>query len=217
MRRVQRDFNTAKREKEYLAKEMEDKENVIHDLRKDLRSVKEQLNEEKIRHRRSQVMQSRIPAPSTGSRAKKISKRQPVSAGALATVSRPVTRTVSAESAKSNGANNPARTNAPNSSETQHYDEISAREMVLKLLKQHDPSKLGKIDAIMEKFSGREDELVDKMTSRYQNKNEGFEGGSIATISHKGLIDEEDDRPRSRQDLALKKHLERMNRIKGIK
>jgi len=217
LRRVQRDFSTAKREKEYLTKEMEDKENVIHGLRKELRSMKEQLNEEKIRHRRSQVMQSRIPAPSARSRATNNHKRQPVSAKPSTTVSRPTSRTASTASSKSNGMKNPTRTSDSNSSETQQYDQDTAREVVLKLLKQHDASKIGKIDAIMEKFSGREDELVDKMTSRYKNKNEGVEGDSGTSISLRGSIDDDDDRPKSRQDLALEKHLERMNRIKGIK
>lgn len=39
--------------------------------------------------------------------------------------------------------------------------------MVLSMLQEYDPSKVGKIDMIMERFKGREPYLLEKMTERY--------------------------------------------------
>ena len=63
LQRVQIDLRNLKREKESLQRQHEVKDDDIFKLKKDLQSMKEQLNGEKIRLRRSLVMQSRIPAP----------------------------------------------------------------------------------------------------------------------------------------------------------
>ena len=75
------------------------------------------------------------------------------------------------------------------------------REKVLALLKQHDQSKVNRIDIIMEKFKGKETLLLEKMTQRY-------ESGDAANDA------------KTRSDAAAARHMERMQKLrekKGLK
>jgi kinesin family protein C2/C3 len=74
-------------------------------------------------------------------------------------------------------------------------DPVEARARVLEMLKAHDPKKVDKIDAIMDRFKGREGFLLVKMASRYEKKSDS---SSTASASKK------------RSDLALARHMERM-------
>lgn len=140
LRRIQKDLSTVKRDHELLAKRIEDKENTIFDLKKDLRNVKEQLNTEKIRHRRSQVVQSRIPPPS------KVPK---------STTPSTLSSSIPAPSTKANGL-----------SDSPPSDVARIRARVLKFLQENEPEKVNKIDSLMEKYKGREYVLLEKMTKR---------------------------------------------------
>lgn len=81
-------------------------------------------------------------------------------------------------------------------------EEVKAiREKVLALLKQHDQSKVNRIDIIMEKFKGKETLLLEKMTQRY-------ESGDAANDA------------KTRSDAAAARHMERMQKLrekKGLK
>ena len=79
------------------------------------------------------------------------------------------------------------------SSET---DVAEIRSKVLALLEKHDKAKVDRIDIIMEKFQGKEALLLEKMTQRYESR-------LFSTTSSVA----------SRNELALQRHQERMQRI----
>lgn len=176
---------------------MEDKENAIFELKKDLRNVKEQLNTEKIRHRRSQVVHSRIPAPTT------ITKST-ASSAQKSTVVAP------GSAAKANGRK--STSTSINTPASESYL-ARVRSRVLRILQDHDPQKVGKIDILMKKYSGREYELLEKMTAKYNANSAGRE--STDNHSTTSTISTVEDRPMSRQERALASHKARMQGIKN--
>ncbi|KAL9190870.1 hypothetical protein ACHAXT_000576 [Thalassiosira profunda] len=203
LQKVQRDLRTVKRQQETLAQQNDDKENTIFKLKKDLRTMKEQLNEEKIRLRRSQVMQSRIPAPTKGTRS---------AIKANASARKPLTST------KPSGLATPTRIKSTAASATKADDDPNSvariRYRVLKMFKEHDPTKVDKLDLVMEKFKGREAELLDKMIARFERK-ETTESITSPVEAESTTAPPEDVRPKSRQDLALERHMARMKRIRA--
>lgn len=182
---MQKDLSTVKRDHEMLTKKIEDKENAIFELKKDLRNVKEQLNTEKIRHRRSQVV-SRIPAPS---KAPKSSTPSTLSS------SIPVPST---------------KTNGFTLSDSPPSDVARIRARVLKFLQENEPQKVNKIDSLMEKYKGREYELLEKMTKRCSKTPDKDESRSSPST-----VPSVEDRPLSRQQKALASHRARMQGIKN--
>lgn len=137
--KCQRELRNVKREQESLSKKNEDKEDEIFKLKKDLRAMKEQLSEEKIRHRRSQVMQSRIPAPSSrGVRSASPYARKPPSAA-----TRPA-------SGNSRGVVTEPGVSTSSIGDPNKVSRIRFR--VLKILQEHDPSKVPKLDSLMSQF-----------------------------------------------------------------
>merc|ERR1711935_803918 len=89
----------------------------------------------------------------------------------------------------------PAATQA--ASTTPPEEVATIREQVLVLLKNHDQSKVNRIDIIMEKFKGKESLLLQKMTQRYESG-----GGDVA---------------KSRSDAAAQRHMERMKQLRAKK
>lgn len=93
------------------------------------------------------------------------------------------------------------------------------RYRVLKMLQQHDPAKVDKIDAVMAKFEGRETELLEKMMARYHEgcKDETKSVASTAESRESTPTSptSDDGRPKSRQDKALERHMARMKRIRA--
>ncbi|KAL3787803.1 hypothetical protein HJC23_003552 [Cyclotella cryptica] len=201
LRRVQKDLVAVKRDHESLAKKLEDKENSIFELKKDLRSVKEQLNTEKIRHRRAQVVHSRIPAPS-------LVPRSTASSSQKSSIPIPSSYT------RTNGAkNNTAPTPPVTTSSDPNVARIRAR--VLKLLQEHDPQKVNKLESLMKQFEGREYELLEKMNARYEKAHsKDFLQGSADTGSTTSSPCTLEDRPISRQQKAIELHKARMQGIK---
>lgn len=73
-------------------------------------------------------------------------------------------------------------------------DPSEVREKVLALLEKYDKAKVDRIDIIMEKFKGKENLLLEKMTQRY-------EGGVSSSLQ-------------KRSEIALARHKERMQKQK---
>jgi hypothetical protein len=82
-----------------------------------------------------------------------------------------------------------------------NVDPSEAREKVLAMLKAHDPKKIDKIDAIMERFKGREGFLLVKMASRYESNNGDTASSSGSRPS---------SAPKNRSKIAMARHMERM-------
>merc|ERR1712127_175675 len=93
------------------------------------------------------------------------------------------------------------------------------RYRVLKILQEHDPAKVDKIDVVMAKFEGRETELLEKMMARYHEgcKDDSKSAASSAETreSTATASSSDDGRPKSRQDKALERHMARMKRIRA--
>ena len=72
----------------------------------------------------------------------------------------------------------------------------------MKLLEEHDKTKVSRLDVIMEKFKGKEHLLLEKMTQRYES---AAAGGA------------EDTSGMSRSELAAKRHADRMRKLRESK
>jgi len=81
-------------------------------------------------------------------------------------------------------------------------DPIEARDKVLQMLQANDPGKVDKIDAIMDRFKGRESFLLLKMASRYEADNISQKSGSRSSNTSGAA--------QKRSDMALARHMERM-------
>lgn len=222
LQRVQRDLKNMKRTQESLAQQNEDKENTVFQLKKDLRSMKEQLNEEKIRLRRSQVMQSRIPAPTQATRNANASTQKPLPAQKRSGLMKPsLTSTVSRLSppTRVNAPERKSDTSAADTSDRKKNDPTNVARIkyrVLKMLQVHDPAKADRIDIVMSKFEGRETELLEKMITKYESGKE--EPKSVPTkveATESTDTSSNGSRPQSRQNKAVERHMARMKRIKA--
>mmetsp|Transcript_24002 Transcript_24002/g.57943 ORF Transcript_24002/g.57943 Transcript_24002/m.57943 type:complete len:1481 (+) Transcript_24002:367-4809(+) len=238
LQRVQRELRSVKREQDSIVQQNEDKENTIFQLKKDLRSMKDKLNEEKIRHRRSQVIHSRIPAPTTGTLSPKASANIKPFAKQSSLMkpptrvngsSRKIDQSSKVDTANIRGndgqgpmANVPDRKKIDQGSTDKKKNEPNnvarIRARVIKMLKEHDPTKVEKIDIVMCKFEGRETELLEKMIARYEGgKDESKSPPSTASTAEATELTESSSgaRPLSRQDMALARHMARMKRIRA--
>ena len=91
-------------------------------------------------------------------------------------------------------------------------DPIEARERVLVMLKNHDPKKVDKIDAIMDRFKGREGFLLMKMASRY----EGNDTTAISPTASGSVASKSGGAALKRSEMAMARHMERMRSKKKI-
>jgi len=102
-------------------------------------------------------------------------------------------------------------TSQRSSSSKQAMDPVEVRQQVLRILKKNDPTKVVKIDAIMERFSGRESMLLQKMTDRYKY------GDTTSKRNISGTKDKNSDAQNNRSRLALARHKNRLKtRREGI-
>lgn len=85
----------------------------------------------------------------------------------------------------------------------QNVDPAEARASVLAILEKHDPKKVGKIDAIMDRFQGRESYLLLKMSARYQSDDSSEKSDKSKVTSQR------------RSEIALARHMERMRTKKS--
>eukprot|EP00557_Chaetoceros_sp_GSL56_P006891 CAMPEP_0176496492 /NCGR_PEP_ID=MMETSP0200_2-20121128/11222_1 /TAXON_ID=947934 /ORGANISM="Chaetoceros sp., Strain GSL56" /LENGTH=1362 /DNA_ID=CAMNT_0017894447 /DNA_START=499 /DNA_END=4587 /DNA_ORIENTATION=+ len=172
LKKVQADLGRATREIERLSKLITEKENEQDALKSDLRKAKTASSAANLRARKAQVLQSRT--------------------GGVG---------VSTANDKSTGIVKPTPRSEIDTSEIKNVDPSEAREKVLTMLKAHDPKKVDKIDAIMERFKGREGFLLVKMASRYEGRNED-------TASNSGS--RPNSAPKKRSEIAMARHMERM-------
>jgi len=101
-------------------------------------------------------------------------------------------------------------------------DSEEARGKVLEMLEAHDPKKMDKIDAIMERFSGRESFLLMKMAARYNNPSNNSENAPVTqakSVQAKGSTGgnsvQKNSAAQKRSEMALARHMERMRNRKS--
>lgn len=92
------------------------------------------------------------------------------------------------------------------------------QEKVISLLKRHDPTKVDKVDLLMDKFRGNEKSLLTKLVDRYEGDNRSCKSDlSLEKMS----VDSETSKPQPlptsvqrRSQIAMNRHRERMTTIR---
>jgi len=105
---------------------------------------------------------------------------------------------------KASGIVKPTKRSDVDTEKMKNISPAEAREKVLAMLKAHDPKKVDKIDAIMDRFKGREGFLLVKMESRYEGEGDNNDADKTADASKK------------RSDMAMARHMERMRSKKKV-
>ena len=193
MQKVRQDTARMARQVDKLSTQVTEKEDKISDLQKQLRSAKEKASAANHRARTAQIVNPRS-TPSSGSTAPSSIPRARVT-----------------RAAKPRGA--------PKSDD----DIAKIRTEVQELLEKYDPNKVGKIDTLMEKFSGRETYLLSKLKQRYTNGGARPGGSSTPNGATNGNTSDSASRPgtrgssasagttaQERSEAALQKHMSRM-------
>uniref|UniRef100_A0A7S2GTT1 Kinesin motor domain-containing protein n=1 Tax=Helicotheca tamesis TaxID=374047 RepID=A0A7S2GTT1_9STRA len=188
LKKVQQKLRKVQREGDEFERKMKEKENEINKLNAEVRKAKDASSAATIRARKAQVMQSRMPAPRPSSTI------TPKSNHGSKLVKPTSSRTPASGSARS-GVRDAA-----------NAEEIRGK--VLELLEKHDPKKVNKIDAIMERFEGREEVLMEKMVARYEG--EGAAGSADDSASVSSHNAPEPTSGKTRSEIALAKHQQRM-------
>ena len=79
------------------------------------------------------------------------------------------------------------RVEPPSTTDVPDSDSVARiRFRVLKMLQEHDPAKADRIDEVMDKFNGREDELLMKMIARYEGRSKSV---SSDESSHRSVYE----------------------------
>lgn len=191
LRTTQQQLGRYKSKLQSLERKLEDKETALERASEQLRQERQQKSAASVRSRRNEVLNSRIRTPTTPT--------APASSGIRAPSPR-VSNTSTAKPSPTNTTTT-ARTSQAKVGESSGESDVDVaviRSKVLALLEKYDKEKVGRIDIIMEKFSGKEALLLEKMTQRYEANAKG--GGASTSM-------------KTRNELALQRHQERMRRI----
>lgn len=188
LRATQQQLGRYKGKLQSLEQKLEDKEAALERANELLRQERNQKSAAVVRSRRDELLNSRIRSPVTpteGATTKFLTPRPAINS--------------SERSSPSNSATTAGQATVGESSSETDVDVASIRSQVLALLEKYDKEKAGRIDIIMEKFSGKEALLLEKMTERYEANSKAGAGGPSSI--------------KSRNELALQRHQERMRRI----
>lgn len=185
-----------------LERKVEETEHELQVATKQLRAAKSSQTASSVRARRDQVLNSRNRGSDASSFTQDVTPSSPTlkipdpglnKGGESATTGRAVAQP------RSGSPGSSARLSVDgNDNEESAADIDRIRSQVLALLEKHDQGKVNRIDIIMEKFKGKEELLLEKMTQRY-------EGGSSQSSFLK------------RNEIALQRHNERMKRLREQK
>ena len=182
MQRTQKQLAVASRERDSLKRSLEEKEHELNEAFREVRRAKDASSAATLRARTAQVMSSRNGTS--------MSSRNGTSRGGPPSTP-PRIPARSSMNAKPNTATTTTSSPPP-------ADPEEVREKVLALLEKYDKAKVDRIDIIMEKFKGKENLLLDKMTQRYEGS-----GGVSASLQ-------------LRSEQALARHKERMQKRKEL-
>lgn len=166
-----------------LEQRLEDKEAALERVNEQLRQERNHLSAAATRSRRDEVLSARVRSPTQRSQQSQVK---------ASITSRLTTSSVSNAIVASTGSH----ATAVESSTERDTDVSEIRSKVLALLEKYDKDKVGRIDVIMEKFTGKEALLLEKMTQRY----EADANAGSSTL-------------KSRNEMAMRRHQERMRRI----
>jgi len=176
LRNVQQQVSKMKTQIKGLEKSLETKEGELESVGRQLIDVKNTKTAANARARRDQVLSAR----------QRTSSLQQPSKSPRAQAASP---SVASQSTRASSATE--------QNEASTTDVSAVREKVLQLLQKHDPVKVDRIDIIMDKFEGKEELLLEKMTARY-------EGSSTNSFLE-------------RNRMSIERHQERMKRIRDMK
>lgn len=216
-RNLQQQLGQMKSKLKTLTSKLEEKENELEMASQRMRQERSKQSASDVRARRDQVLGSRnrpaASAPALGSPG--------VGAGAGTGLQLPLTPARSSSSSNRAIVNHSAPRASPAAPGSVSASDASAsdsagggggtehiRSQVLALLEKHDQGKVNRIDIIMEKFRGKEALLLEKMTQRYEGAAAGVGGAGSSPFSSAF---------QKRNELALQRHHERMQRIRESK
>lgn len=168
-------------------------ENNMKELRLELREAKDQASAATIRARKSKVMNST-----------RVSSGTPPSKRTSPLNHSGIPRPISARGTKSSNS-------TPNVGSLKQAtgDNIqNIRSKIKELLEKHDPTKVEKLDELMEKFKGKEARLHEKMKVRYL---------SSPSSTRSQTPDHMSPTVQKRAELAMARHAERMQKIRSPK
>lgn len=182
IRRLEKELQNATREKDNMSKRVLDYERDVKELKRDLREAKDKEAAANIRVRKSNIMNGSI---------NRVAAKRPPSRLAP---SKQTTAKITPSPRKSKDMNQATDKRNDNEMSVEKIrDEIKA------LLEKHDPSKVSKLEDLMERFVGKEARLLAKMKVRYNNNNSPT---AVSTSVKK------------RTELAMERHAERMRKIR---
>ena len=191
LRTTQQQLGRYKSKLQSLEQKLEDKEAALERANELLRQERNHKSAAVVRSRRDELLNSRIRSPVTPT-------ESTTSTTTKFLTPRPAMNS-SERSSPSNSATTVGQATVGESSSETDVNVAFIRSQVLALLEKYDTEKVGRIDIIMEKFSGKEALLLEKMTERYEANSKGGAGGSSSI--------------KTRNELALQRHQERMRRI----
>lgn len=209
-RSLQQQLGQMKSKLKTLTGKLEEKENELESAHSRLRQEKTKQSASNVRARRDQVLGARNNQASGGGGTPGPALHLPSTPSAAIKSPSGAPRSVSSSNkAVVGGTPQPPPTPPPGLSPSVASSSLtsgnnggttgdavdSIRSQVLALLEKHDQGKVNRIDIIMEKFRGKEALLLEKMTQRY-------EGSTFSSAFQK------------RNELALQRHHERMQRIR---
>mmetsp|Transcript_42473 Transcript_42473/g.51780 ORF Transcript_42473/g.51780 Transcript_42473/m.51780 type:complete len:1370 (+) Transcript_42473:230-4339(+) len=210
LKRLQQQVLRANRDRARLTKKHLVLEGELAFLRKELKHAKEAQRHDSLEKR--QHKQTSHPDPSSPLRAACIaspSMRTP----------RKDTKLPSVKSTRSPQLSLPSSSTDTNSSSN---DESSftmttasttvntTRDRITSLLTKYEPHRIQRLDLLFEKYLGREDLLLQKITERYEKKEE--QGGTSVINSSPISVN---GSPKMRMKIAMKRHTERMKKIRS--
>jgi len=199
MRKAQQQILQLTKDHEVLNKAYAQKESELNETKKELRSSKDALIAANLRSRRSQIIHlspTSMPSSSDMDDGMKVSK-SPVN---VATGRRG--RKVETTWTK---AGSPIRMIERTK---------SVRENIVCILQKYDPAKARRIDEILEKFNGRESVLLEKVSAKYEGDSFSLNWETSSVVPSTSTVVAS---PRSRTDLAIERHKERMRKSLDIK
>eukprot|EP00559_Dactyliosolen_fragilissimus_P001821 CAMPEP_0184862676 /NCGR_PEP_ID=MMETSP0580-20130426/7092_1 /TAXON_ID=1118495 /ORGANISM="Dactyliosolen fragilissimus" /LENGTH=1285 /DNA_ID=CAMNT_0027360631 /DNA_START=179 /DNA_END=4036 /DNA_ORIENTATION=+ len=176
LKRVQQDLMKVKREKESISTKFNELETIREKLTTDLRNAKSKASAATLKLRTAEL---------------KVQSRKSSSPGIPKAVQRPSSTNPSSLPPKAPYSLSPAKV-------------TDIRAEVLKILEEHDSAQVHKIDMTMQRFKGKELELIPKLRNCY-----GLDSDTRSVSSSRKSVSSKE-----RSEMAMAKHLDRIRKKK---
>eukprot|EP00586_Coscinodiscus_wailesii_P011849 CAMPEP_0172519254 /NCGR_PEP_ID=MMETSP1066-20121228/291306_1 /TAXON_ID=671091 /ORGANISM="Coscinodiscus wailesii, Strain CCMP2513" /LENGTH=1443 /DNA_ID=CAMNT_0013301807 /DNA_START=226 /DNA_END=4557 /DNA_ORIENTATION=+ len=215
LKRLQQQLLRANKDRDGLTKKHLVLEGELAALRKELKNAKEaqrQDNLENRQHKQTSLPDPPAPPPSS-------LRAAAIASASMRTPSKRYTMDTKLPSVKSTRSPQLSLPSSSTDTNSSSNDESSftmttasttvntTRDRITSLLTKYEPHRIQRLDLLFEKYLGREDLLLQKITERYEKKEEqGDTSGSSVGVNGS---------PKTRMEMAMKRHTERMKKIRS--